>query len=1406
MRYILIFLSLILCAGKVSSRQYINFDFIKQSKGLSSNSVTSIYKDSQGFLWIGTINGLNIYNGREFISFTHSSYIPNSLTNNQITCISEDHEGNLWIGTEKGLNLFDRETAGFRNFGHDPDNSNSISHNWVKQLFPDSKGNFWVATREGLNRVIYDGKEISFERYFPQRINTENTDNWAVQCITEDNGGDLWIGTWDGGLCHFKPSTGKFTHFLKDTTDRYSITGNIVERVGMIEKNLMLIGVSEAEMCIFDPVKRKFYTKEDLPEYKALLEIPAPIYSIEYDGKDILWLGTANGLVSYSFKMKEVVYESNPKIQPTKNEVTKGDVLDQARTVFLDNTGIVWAGIGKAGLGKYDPNKNKFAKWFVPIASEKEYRDYLSDMYYENKSRIWFGTAGNGLIKININGKTLERYYHEESLTIRAICNDVNGFIWIASENGLMKFDPRSKKSVLHLTQEQSNHGALHHNSVINLYKDNNGLIWLITRQGLQLLDPVQNKIIPHKLDSILAIDMISNIFKDMDGDYWISGNKGFCIFEPATDNITYFSSQLNKPGDIGFDEIMDVYQDNNGTIWIGSKSGLFKTEKAAGKQLNFLQVDELSNQIISKIAPDINDNLWLNSSNGIIRYDPDENKIIKYNREDGLTPLAHNILPTEDDKLIILDEKGFYCFHPDSIRENQNIPPVFFTGLSINGREIPNGAEILNGKNLNTLNKLVLKNEQKVLKFRFSVLNYTLPEKNIYAYKLEGYDTSWINIGHANEITLMNLNPGNYKLWVKGANNDNLWNEEGRFIELLVKPPFYKSAWAYTAYLLVLISLFVLLRIYNKNKQKLKRKYEYQQLEATKKYELEKLSIQKDHELDQLKLKFFFDVSHEFRTPLTLILGPLSNILKNDKYEDLRETHEMIQRNAKNLKSLIDQLLDIRKLDVGNIKPVPIKYSLRQSLKKIIESFRYYASTKNINIEAQFSVPEGEFIFDRDKIQKIVTNLLSNALKFSNNSNSISFNAKVLKNDECKSIIEQSRKSMKEISSMSDNQEEKEFLFISIADQGIGISENDIEKIFIRFYQVEKNSIDKPSGTGIGLSLTKELVEMLNGSLFISSEINKGTKISLILPFFPDESELISMIPEKAELISNLETDSNYSPKNGNTLPQVGSEKKKPLILVVEDNEDLAKYMCSFLSEKYLVKKAANGAEGYDKTCKYLPDLIISDVMMPVMDGFEFCLKLKKNKKLNHIPLIILTAKTNKENIQSFLEMGVDDYIIKPFESDLLETRIINLMNNRSLLKETYKGNGDVLSKGVVLVNRDEEFLQKAKDIIEKNLNNTDFNKDLFARESGVSRSQLYKRLISLTGQSPNEFVRNIKLEKAAYILTKGTQLQISEIGYMVGFTDPNYFTRKFREYFGKTPRQYTLAHEEKENSIKES
>ena len=1387
----------------------ISFKYYTQKDGLSSNIVKCIYKDSKGFVWIGTVDGLNRFDGNSFTVYKNDPFDTSTISNNEITSIMEDGDSNLWIGTNEGLNLYDWKKDNFSSFLHHPGNKKSISYNWIRVLFLDSRRDFWIGTKKGLNHLKHENGDFKFNRFYPSKIDSTTKESPSILSIIEDNMGDMWIGTWGAGLCYFNREKGTFQYFTSNPSDPYAIKNNMVEELGILENGMILTATTEG-ICLFDPLKRRFYDKNTLPEFDDLLEIKAPVYSIGKGKSHTIWIGTARGLFAYNQAKNKIVYNGE------LNQDVHGSVkyaVDQARSAYIDNTGILWTGIAKAGLGKYDPNENKFFNHRVTIKSSGKHRDYITGIKYLTKNDIWLGTSDDGLLKIDSTGKVISRFIagskksNLSSNMIRTMCFDKEGKLWIGTSKGIDIIDPNKETINRKIEYNPGIKNSLIDSEIMYLYPDEEGKMWIISSKGIQLYDYRNHLFVKNPLPGMDLI-IISKIYRDNEGVYWITGQNKMASYCPINNEIHYYTSKDKRDKHyISNNEVLSLFQDSKGLMWFGTKSGLNIYDKTKGHLKTYKKRDGISGEVIHGIIEDNHGNIWFSTFNGITKYNRKNDYFINYYPEDGLTQVFHGLSNTRDGKIAIMDEKQFYIFDPRAIEENKIIPPVYFTSININGQEITAGEEsFLNGSAI-TASRVNLKNQHEIIKIKAAILNYSLPEKNQYAYKLFGYDTSWHFLNTSNEITLMNLKPGNYKLQVIGSNNDNNWNREGAILNINMKPPWYKSTWAFMIYVLIISSLLMFLRWYYQTRERIKRQVETARLNAEKKYELEKLESQKEHELNQAKLRFFYDISHEIRTPLTLISGPLKKLSDDDVFPTKREDLDIIIRNADRLKDLINQLLDIRKLEKGEMQVIYDTINLKNLIKSTIASFQKLFEEKKIYFHNILILDDKKYFFDKDKTQKIISNLLSNAIKFTPANKRVTLKATILSSmDELKNTVD--LKNYKPVL-YHDTREIKKLFYLEVTDEGIGIQEREIFKVFNRFYQVKvPKQQPKSPGTGIGLALIKDLVEKLAGDIFIKSEVNKGTSIIIYIPLVSEKDDVINHQNQLKKVA--LETKNPFITTRkqlvlnpGNTAKKNDIDKEEeirmPMVLIVEDNHDLLKYMANILSGKYMVKTALNGEEGIEKAHKYIPDLIISDIMMPVMGGYDFCLKVKQDQKLYDIPIIVLTAKDGNENIKAFMQIGVDDYIVKPFHNDLLESRIENLIHKRIVLKKVYKQKIDFVDQKN-LPNRDDEFLQEAIAIVEENLANHELDKNDFAMKMNVSKSQLYKKLHHLTGLSPNEFVRNVRLKKAAYILSKGTNLQIAEIGFMVGFADPNYFSRKFKEFYGMTPSKYSLQHANKE------
>jgi signal transduction histidine kinase/DNA-binding response OmpR family regulator len=736
--------------------------------------------------------------------------------------------------------------------------------------------------------------------------------------------------------------------------------------------------------------------------------------------------------------------------------------------------------------------------------------------------------------------------------------------------------------------------------------------------------------------------------------------------------------------------------------------------------------------------------------------------------------------------------------FHPDSIKDNPYIPPVVITSFKRYNTDEAEGIAI-EEKGISQKKEIELSYKNNILTFEFAALSYCKTFKNQYAYKLEGYSDKWIQLGTERRINFTNLDPDTYTLRVKGSNNDGVWNEKGTSLKIIITPPWWKTWWAYTLYTVLFMSLLYGLRRYELNRIRLKNQVKIEHMEA-----------EKMKEVDHLKSRFFANISHEFRTPLTLILGPLENLLQNAVPEKLKEQYEIMQRNGRRLLQLINQLLDLAKLEAGSMALRAKPENIVHLLKLIIASFQSLAERKRVALRfhaqddsassSEFEIPP--VYVDRDKFEKIISNLLANAVKFTPEGGEVSVQLSVISKP-----------------SPHDQLPTDHCLLITVKDTGIGIPANELDKIFDRFYQVDRHRHEY-QGTGIGLALTKELVKLHGGEIYAQSEVDKGStfvvrlrlgKAHLKLENIVEDSDQSSAISDQLSVTSeakgeergNEERQATEGPhpatidtqqaasRSEAELPSLRDDEQ-PILLIVEDNADMRKYLREILEQDYRLMEAGDGEEGLRQASAAVPDLIVSDVMMPKMDGFEFCHRIKTKELTSHIPVILLTARAAREDKLEGLDTGVDDYVTKPFDADELRARVRNLIEQRRRLRERFSREITLQPKDIAITTYDERFLSRAMEIVEKHISNPDFSTETFAKQMGVSRMQLNRKLRALTDQATGEFVRSMRLKRAAQLLANKGGTTIVEIAYEVGFSSPAYFAKCFREQFGLSPSEY--------------
>lgn len=1393
---------------KILQTKNYKFNNINPDKGLLENTVQTIFQDSQGFMWFGTPNGLYKYDGYNFTAYRNNYRDPFSLSENSVTALLEDKHGLLWIGTEKNLNVLDRKTGKFYSYLNSYNEQKAANKNIkVNDIVQGDNGVIWIATNNGLFEVI-ENKEVPFSFSF-KKIDKKIISTLYIAALHKRENGEILIGT-SQGLKRILPKIQ--SNELIQSNEKIHEIEQIKQLdnqtiLSFFEDNNGVIWVG-TDKGLFKIVYNKFSNIE-LISRVSLNGLKTKVKNISSDDKGNIWFGTRKDglflLDTKSNKFKQ--FKKNAK--QGSFQLKSNSILD----LYKDQSGILWIGTSTGGLSKIDLFKKDFIHLKQNLNGSASLNDNIINAFYEESNQeVWIGTFNGGLNKLFF--KDGDIFFKNISLNSKksvtekvfSLCKDNFGYLWVATtSNGLYRLKLDKNNNVIEKTNFNvlNTNGNLGTNIINLLYKDKIGDIWMgsFVGGGLMRFRPKRhgndlpivskyNSTISSKFN--LTSNKLTAIYEDKKGVLWIGTRGGLNkIYRDNNNEPSEIIQYVHKENDLNSlinNDIFTIQEDYSGTIWIGSFGGgiskIVNTEKDGKTKTHFVHYGEkegLASDAVYGILEDSNKNLWISTNNGISRFNIENNTFKNYNIPDGLQ--ARNFRKFAFHKgssgiLYFGGINGFNVFHPNNILDSRFLPKTVITDLKIGNKLVKVSdtisGEIILSKAINFTEKIELKYQNGSFSFDFASLHFVSPEQNKYAYMLEGYDEDWIySDAKRRFVGYSNLNDGDYTFKVKSANKDNIWNDDYTQIKVKVLPPFWKTWWMYLIYIFIFLALLAIYRNYIIEKEK----YNTQ-------IKLEKFENEKIKEVNNMKLQFFTNVSHEFKTPLTLILGPLEKLIASDKTSDsVKEMLVLMQRNANQLYKLIQQVLEFRKIQNNELELSVSKIDIINFCKELTASFQLLANKKNITIV--FKSNQDEFIdwFDFDKLEKIVNNLMSNALKFTPENGKILVRVSVNGNNaRSQGII-----------NLSNNNVE-----ISVKDTGYGIPLDKLPFIFKRFYQV--NSLDGDHmGSGVGLALTKSLVDLHNGEILVRSKITKGTKFIVRLPIAVDYSSIHNentKFLEVNELIEDAVFESEPEPMIPEAAPlnKDGEIKlsKLPLILIVEDQVDMRTFIKSLLSDTYQIIEAVDGLEGKKLALENIPDLIISDLMMPKMNGKELCTDLKNNEITNHIPIILLTAKSSMENRIAGIKTGADAYLSKPFNAAFLEAKIENLLETREFLRNKYKDEeADLNSEIAGISSFDKQFIEKAEGIIEVNLMNAEFGVIDLGAELAYSRMQLYRKLKSITGLSANEFIRSYRLKKAASLL-KETQMNITEILYEVGFTNRSYFTKCFKLKYEKTPKEY--------------
>lgn len=1321
----------------------LNFDFYSQEHGLSSNQIHSILQDKKGWMWFGTSQGACRFDGYKFTVFKNDAEDSTSLKGNLVRAIFEDRKGQLWIGTENGgLNKFNREKENFQHL-FSSGNQTELKDASVTSIHEDQAGNLWVGTETHL--YLIKG-ENSISEIKPTNLSVFS-DYFRV--LLSDRSGRIWLGTNHGLLVYNpKTNTSEKINLSQSLSSNEEIWEIVMDDdgaiwVGTYANGMYIVNPAtlEARQVIIDPNNDRSNT----------------VRSISKDKNGKYWIGTRGGLYIYE-KLKGVTaFYYHEEREP------KSLVNNSIQCIAHDLKGDVWIGTRNGINFLIEERQNIHGYKSMPGDDRYLNSSEIYAFWIDPKGDIWAGTESGG---INILNRKTGRFNYLQpqkgnpnSLSrncIKALLADGQNNLWIGTFLGGLDVLNLRTETFKHYRNDPADPGSLSDNRVWALLKDSSNDIWVGTTAGVDQFNPQTGGFIHH---NNLSEGQVNWLAEDDEHCLWI-GSDILVIYNPIDKSIVRVNESTRY-----------MLQDSKKRFWLATNNqGVALYSKEKGILRYFNEKNGLANNQTLAILEDNEHFLWISTTNGLSKFDPEKERFHNFSLKNGFQNNQFTYgaaFRSKNGELLFGGISGFNVFDPAKIKSGEYFAPIVLTDLKIFNKsvKISDSKRDVLTKCISETEKIELKYEQNSITLDFASFDYANNLGIQYSYYLEGFDKDWTEPSVSRSATYTNLDPGEYTFRVKTVSIDRQESNTGPVLTIVVLPPYWKTWWFRVLLFVVIAGLFYMLIAFLVNKEKLKNDLV-----------LERLKAKKLHELDMMKLRFYTNISHEIRTPLTLILGPLEK-MKNNMLppSEIKGHVEVMHRNATQLHQLINQLLDFRKLETGNLKLILTSGDLVSYISEIVSSFDKYAEEKEI--ELKFNSLKKRIItnFDTDKVAKIMNNLLSNAFKFTGKGGKISVNLSLVFDDSSEN--DQLR-----------NSEENRLIEITVKDTGIGISESNLEKIFTRFFQIGEGAAQ--TGTGIGLALTKELVKLHNGKLFVTSKPGKGSKFTVQLPY---EELNLSESAEHVHSADQKEPELVASIPEEHLGEQIVAGQK--IMLLVDDNADVRYFIKSHFSATYQVLEAGNGVEGWPIALKTIPDIIISDVMMPDMDGFEFCRKIRKDERTSHIPILLLTALGSREHEIEGLGYGADDYITKPFDLVILQTKVENILSVRQSLKQKYTGEILLQPRNVILSSPDERFLQKAITVVEDNIDDPDLDIEKFASEIGVSRMQLYRKLNALTEMTVKEFVRSIRLKRAAQMLVQ-KKLNISEVAYAVGFRDLSHFRKCFKQEFGMSASEYVDKH----------
>lgn len=1320
------------------------------NEGLSNSLINQVFQDHLGFIWVATEDGLNRFDGIKYTSYSHNKNEDNSLKSNFVIALAEDKDGNLWVGQINGLQVYDCDTESFRGVRFFV--AGFEIHPYVSCILCTDNGDIWITTSGyGIFRIKKDTDAPIQLMDLNERLSS-----YFLRTIFEDRDGIVWIGSDNEGLNSYNPKTDKVRSFTQSDIKGHALQSNNISSICQDDQDGIYIGSLNGGLVCLD---KETGLIEKIQSARSG-EDNLPVKNIYVGFSNRLWVGTDG----FGLKLLNKLSNQLESYAPSSSsfDFSKSKI----HSIIEDDEGNLWVGIFQKGLFLFPQTPGMFTHFGYEAFGNNSIGSSSITSIDGEGYNLWIGTDGDGVYLLNrFNGDVKHIILRNKDEIVKGnnilvLHNGLDNYLWIGTySNGLICYN-KATGLIKTYKNDPDDAYSLVNDKITTILDDTNGQLLLGTLGGgVCRFDPkkqlfFQGLDIPDSLNNQIQ-KWVNDIFIDQDRNFWVGTYGGLYFVNTKAQSITHF---LEADGTLANNTVYCIYSDWEETIWVGTYGGLVKINPKTLHPKIYRIEDGLGSNVICAIQEDEHHKLWISTHNGLSRFDPDEEIFTNYFASDGIqsNEFSRNAsFITEQKELFFGGINGITEIKKDYQGSIQKIRDVVLTDFSLFNQPVEigdkSGKHVIFKKSIVLADTVHIREHDNVFSIGFTSLELANQSQIFYEYKMVGFDEHWNVTNSLNRrATYTNLSYGTYTFYVRGVDKGQYSNL--RKLTILIYPPWYKTIWVKALWVLFILGLLYGIILFYK----------------------EKFMRRHAEKINEMKMQFFINISHEIKTPLALIIDPLEKLLEQEVDKKTSRLYKIMYQNASRIFRLVNQLMDVRKIDKGLLIVKFQQTNIYDFIREIAHSYDLLAASKDILFDIETSDPDIQIWIDPFNFEKVILNLLSNAFKFTPAGGSV------------KLSIEKP-----EVKKADGTEQVK----IIVSDSGPGIKERDLERIFTRFYQVDSKESRYMGGTGIGLHLSRSLVQLHKGELNAENQI-EGAGSKFIITLLMGNKHL-----PKEDLV--LEENILPIPTNrisSQLLPQaVNSHKGKYIkpktnykIMVVDDEEEIRNYLINELSGSYNVIGCENGKQAFELLVEENPDLILSDIMMPVMDGITLCKKVKGNMHTSHIPVVLLTALSKEKNRVEGIETGADMYLVKPFNSDFLKKTITGILDNRRRIYEKFQESEELNGiENIKLKSHDEILMQKVMSIIKDNISEKSLNVEMLADGVGISRGHMHRKLKELTNQSARDFIRNIRMKQAAYLLVS-KKINVSEVAYAVGYSNLSHFSNSFKSHYGISPTEY--------------